>query len=355
MKKYYKNIKLWILLLMPLSIVLTLSAKYINGFADFYFSHIYKYSSLFFNNITGIFPFSLAELTVISIPLSLIIYITLIAVKTFSSKGKKLKTVLNGLVNILCTLSVILFLFTANCGINYYKSDVSETMNIKSQPVSTEELYKSCVYLARKASQTRENLNEDENGITKISDNSNERAKNYVNRLLNTSYSQPKNVFFSKSMSYLNITGVYFPFTFEANVNTDIPEFSIPSVMCHELAHISGIMPEDDANFIAFLACINSDDDEFAYSGYTMAMIYASNALYRSDKQKYNDFITYMSSGLIRDINAQSAYWKKFETPAAETASAINDTYLRSNSQSDGIKSYGNMVDLTVAYLKDKI
>ena len=355
MKKYFKNIKFWTLLLIPLSIFLTLSAKCINGFADFYYSHVYKYISLIFNHITGIFPFSLAEIIVIAFPLTAMIYIILLAVKITSSKGKRLTTALNGLLNILCTIAVLLFTFTTNCGINYYKSDVSHTMNIETNPVSTEELYKVCVYLAEKASDIRENLYQDENGISIISDNANERAEKYVNSLLNSNYSQPKSVFFSRTMSYLNITGVYFPFTFEANVNTDIPNFSIPATMCHELAHINGIMREDDANFIAFLSCINSGDKEFEYSGYTMAMIYASNALFSADKGKYQDFLQYMSNSVIKDLNAQSAYWKNFETPVAETASTINDTYLKSNSQSDGVKSYGNMIDLTIAYLKDKI
>ncbi len=355
MKKYLKSVRFWTLLLIPLSVFLTLSAKYINGFADLYSRHIYQYSSLIFNRITGIFPFSLAEFIVIVFPLAVILYIISLAVKTISAKGKRIKSALNGLLNIFCISAVILFLFTANCGINYYTSNVSQTMNIKTNPVSTEELYKVCVYLAEKASSARKNLREDENGIALISENINQRAGKYVNKLLDSNYSQPKNVFFSKAMSYLNITGVYFPFTFEANVNTDIPDFSIPSTMCHELAHVNGIMREDDANFIAFLSCINSGDKEFEYSGYTMAMIYASNALFSSDKEKYQSFTQHMSDSLIKDLNAQSAYWKNFETPVAETASSINDSYLKSNSQSDGIKSYGNMVDLTIAYLKDKI
>ena len=228
-------------------------------------------------------------------------------------------------------------------------------MNIRIQPVSTDELYQVCVYLAQKASEIRKNLQEDENGTTMLSDNANKRAKNCINTFFNTNYSEPKNVIFSKSMSYFNITGIYFPFTLEANVNTDVPDFSIPATMCHELAHINGIMREDDANFIAFLSCINSDDCEFAYSGYMMAMVYAANALYHTDQNKYTDFTRYISDSVIRDINAQSAYWEKFKTPVAETAANINDAYLKSNSQSDGIRSYGNMVDMTVAYLKDKI
>lgn len=354
MKKILKTKRFWITMLIPVSVCLILSAKYISGFADFYLKYIYKYISLIFNNITGILPFSLAEIIIIAVPVLFMGYIIHIIVKMIRSEGK-LKIFLSSLLNLLCTISVIFFFFTTNCGINYYNTDIAHTMNIRIQPVSTDELYQVCVYLAQKASEIRKNLQEDENGTTMLSDNANKRAKNCINTFFNTNYSEPKNVIFSKSMSYFNITGIYFPFTLEANVNTDVPDFSIPATMCHELAHINGIMREDDANFIAFLSCINSDDCEFAYSGYMMAMVYAANALYHTDQNKYTDFTRYISDSVIRDINAQSAYWEKFKTPVAETAANINDAYLKSNSQSDGIRSYGNMVDLTIAYLKDKI
>ena len=354
MKKFLKTKRFWLTMLLPVSICLILSAKYISGFADFYLNHVYRCISFLFNNLTGIFPFSLAEIVMIAVSAVFVICIIHTIVKITTS-SRKLKTLLNSLVNLLCTISVIFFLFTANCGINYYCTDISHTMNINTQPVSTDELYRVCVYLAQQASAVREHLHEDENRITVLSDNPNERAQNAVNTFLDTNYSKPKNVFFSKVMSYLNITGIYFPFTLEANVNTDIPDFSIPATMCHELAHVNGIMREDDANFVAFLSCISSNDNEFAYSGYTMAMIYASNALYKADQNKYTDFTAYISDSVIRDIHAQSVYWEKFKTPAAETAANINDAYLKSNSQSDGIKSYGNMVDLIIAYLKDKM
>lgn len=68
-------------------------------------------------------------------------------------------------------------------------------------------------------------------------------------------------------MSYLDISGIYCPFTFEANVNVHMNDVLIPVTMCHELSHLSGYMREDEANFIAFLACLQSDDPEFRYSG----------------------------------------------------------------------------------------
>jgi len=39
-------------------------------------------------------------------------------------------------------------------------------------------------------------------------------------------------------------------------------------------------MREDEANFIAFLACLQSDDPEFRYSGVYLASVHAMNALW---------------------------------------------------------------------------
>ena len=354
MKRILKSVRFWIIMLIPISLILTLTAKYVRSFADGYYGYIYKYISVVFNNITGIVPFSLGEMIVVLFPFCILGYIVYLTVKMVKSDKKK-KVILNGAVNLLSIGAVILFLFTTNCGINYYKSDVSENMNIKTEPVSIDELYRVCVYLAEKSSEIRNDISEDENGVAVISEKADEMAKDYVNELMGSGYSKPKAVILSKGMSYLNITGVYFPFTFEANINKDVPDFSIPSTMCHELAHVNGVMPEEDANFISFLACINSGDKEFEYSGYMTAMIYSANALYEADKSKYNDLVGYMGDGVIRDLNDQSEYWKQFETPVADVASSVNDSYLKSNSQKDGVKSYGKMVDLIVGYLKDKI
>ena len=354
MKKILRTVRFWIIMLIPLSVILTFMAKSFRGFADGYYEYIYKYISVIFNNITGILPFSLGEMIVLLFPLCVPGYIIYLTVKTVRSDKKK-RTLLNGAVNLLSVGAVILFLFTANCGINYYKTGVAEKMNIKTEPVSSDELYKVCVYLAERSSEIREDINEDEKGVAVVSNKADERAKNYVNEFMGSRYSKPKGVILSRGMSYLDITGIYFPFTFEANINTDVPDFSIPSTMCHELAHVNGIMPEEDANFISFLACINSGDSEFEYSGYMMSMIYASNALYKADRSKYNSLVGYMSDGVIRDLNNQSEYWEQFETPVAEVASSVNDSYLKSNSQTDGVESYGKMVDLIIGYLRDKI
>ena len=110
-------------------------------------------------------------------------------------------------------------------------------------------------------------------------------------------------------------------------------------------------MQEQDANFIAFQACVESGSEELAYSGTMMALIYGLNALGSSS----DDVWSYISDGVRRDMAAQSEYWAQFETPVAEAAAAVNDSYLKSNAQQEGTRSYGMMLDLVIAYYQKHI
>ena len=166
---------------------------------------------------------------------------------------------------------------------------------------------------------------------------------------LKSGYGIPKPVLASRLMSWFDITGIFFPFTFEANVNVDVPDYSIPSTMCHELSHLRGYMREDEANFIAFLACRESDSPDFYYSGVMLAFIHTNNALYSIDPEAQGAIYSTLSDGVRRDLSFNSAYWKQFEGLAAEISNNVNDAYLKSHQQEDGVKSYGRMVDLLLA------
>ena len=99
-------------------------------------------------------------------------------------------------------------------------------------------------------------------------------------------YSPPKPVLFSQLMSYVDIAGMYFPFTVESNINTDGPFFTIPATMGHEMAHQCGFMREDEANFIGYLACKDAADPLTRYSGYSLAYDYSIGALSRVDRER---------------------------------------------------------------------
>lgn len=366
-KNIFKTIfgykRLLILLLLPIAFVLIFIAQNNATFAEWYAVSIYKYISLFWDFISSLIPISVAEIIVILIIPTIIFCIVFTAVKAIKKKGSKGKVIYKSFLNVLCAVSVVFFLFVTNFGVCYYRYTFAEVSGIKVRDSSVEELYNLCVKLAKNASAVREQLSE-QDGVMILSegvDGAKEQAKEAMNILnekyptVTGGYSETKSVMLSRLMSHTRLTGVFFPFTFEANVNIDVPDFSIPSTMCHELAHLRGYAREDEANFISYLACTNSDSDELKYSGYMLAFIYAGNELYSANSEKYTEVCGYLSGKVIADLNDNSAYWAQFETPIATTASSINDTYLKANSQPDGTKSYGRMIDLLLAYERDNI
>jgi hypothetical protein len=85
------------------------------------------------------------------------------------------------------------------------------------------------------------------------------------------------------------------------------------------------------------------------------ALITAGNALYKKNPDMYFEIKAEYCEGVLKDLNANSEYWQQFDDKVVSTVSnKINDTYLKANDQSDGVGSYGRMLDLLLAkYRKD--
>jgi len=248
-------------------------------------------------------------------------------------------------------------------GLNYYRLPLSESMAIKIEGYSKEDLVRLSFYLIEKANSYREEIDEDSRGVMKLSQSKrkalNDAYSGYKNlskeyQIFKGSYGKPKIVITSKLMSYAGIAGIFFPFTIEANVNGDVPDPVFPSNVTHEMAHQRGFAREDEANFISYLSCIYSDSIEYKYSGTLLALIHSMNALYKVDMDSAISLASQYSPGVRRDLEFVNSYWKKYEGPVERTSTKINNAYLKANNQKDGIQSYGRMVDLLLAYHKMK-
>ena len=74
------------------------------------------------------------------------------------------------------------------------------------------------------------------------------------------------------------------------------------------------------------------------------------NALYGAGRREsYVRIYDSLPEQAKRDYRASNRYWKQFETKVAEVSTSLNDHYLKANAQSDGVQSYGRMVDLLLA------
>ena len=151
------------------------------------------------------------------------------------------------------------------------------------------------------------------------------------------------------------LAGIYSPFTVEANYNNAMVSYNIPHTICHELSHLKGFMREDEANFIGFLACLKSDERQFLYSAYVMGWVYAGNALAAADPESYVEIRSLLKEEILADLEANNQFWDQYEGKVADAAEAVNDTYLKANSQEHGVESYGMVVDLMLGWFEETV
>ena len=106
---------------------------------------------------------------------------------------------------------------------------------------------------------------------------------------------------------------------------------------------------EDEANYIAYLACSQSDALEFQYSGALMAWIYSTNLLWEYALDVYQELQDSLRLEVRKDLKDNTEFWDRYDGAVAEVADKVNDTYLKANKQTDGVESYDRMVDLLMA------
>lgn len=263
-------------------------------------------------------------------------------------------------VVILSLGGVLALSFTLFAGINYQRTPFSQEEGMICQDYSREELVELCREMAFIVDEETENLLRDETGCTLKPDQLEKKAVKAMESLgeqyqsLSGYYPNPKPILLSRLWSLQKVTGVYSPFTIEANYNTEIPAYSLGHTICHELSHLKGFMREDEANFVAWLACLESEDAGLRYSGALVGLVYASNALYPYDPDTYREIIGGLGETALADLRYNSLFWKQFDGPVAEAHDKVNDVYLKANSQIAGVESYGHVVDLMLAYRRGR-
>lgn len=328
-----------------------------------------NYSRKLFNvlNIPGrtivkVFPFSISEILLV-ILLTTILSLTFITlfkvIKNLIFKKKQsfiplLKCLLIWVL--IATFSLSSFIFFG--GINYNRSTFASISGLEIKQSPLEELEKLCIYLGKMSGDSREILPKNDSGvvysnlkINNILRSSNKGYDSIKNQypFLGGNYPTPKKAILSILMCYEGVSGIYPYIIPEPLINSKAPVYELPHTICHEQAHQRGFAREDEANYISYLACINSPDPLYVYSGYYTALIYSLNALYSYNQDAYNRCIKEIDKGVLLDMQSSELFWDQFEGTIQNTSTAINNTFLQINNQEDGVYSYGRMVDLLLA------
>lgn len=350
----------WLLLIPAGLLMPRLTSRYPWAVEKLYSRSIYPVISRIISSITGIFSFSIAEIFIYAV-IGTALFMLTYNIILLAAKKRTLLRFASFLLSLCIFAGTMLNLFYFLWGFNYSRPTLYQLMELEVKERPDTELQQLCFSLAKRANELRSLVSEDESGVFCITDY-NEYFARIPSAYQKLGIDEPlfastptvaKGVAASEGMSWAGISGIYIPYTAESNVNIHQPALLMLSAAAHETAHYLGFAREDEANFIAYLACTYSDDPSIEYSGVMLALINCANKLYRSDPDKFAPLRNMYSDAMIRDLSAYNAYWDDYEGKVEETFDSINDNYLKFNHQQNGVKSYGMMVDLLLAYYSD--
>ena len=340
------------------TVVVVLICAVNDNFAQGYSDTVSSFLRIALSLVTGFLPFSVAELFVVIIPF-LVIFLIVRAVRNVIKKSFCLKCVVKKIIVIvLCAFTVFMNVF----GVCYFSKSLEDRLNLTRTFLTRKELYEDAVFTRNMLENASENVIFDESGAS-VNPHSYLETDELVNKgykVLSQSgvyksfmIGQSKKIMLSPLMTYTHISGMYMPFTGEANVNVNYPDYVTVFTIAHEKAHQRGIASEDEANFMAFLACMASGDDYLKYSALMNMYDYYLDETLVQDIEMYTELVDGTDNKIIGEMYAYYKFFEKYQrSKASKIAESVNDTYIKVMGDEQGVKSYGLVIELYHAYIK---
>ena len=357
MKKYVPRFTSVSLLVLALSLLVYVACINYTFAADFVNSTVSVSVRFLLAKMSVLLPFSLFEALIIFLPLILVLLILLLV-----RHGKGARERVRTVMALLGVISLVFTSYIYTLGVGYHTTSLDEKIGLEATAdISKDELLYTVDRVLTEINAIAPSLTPD-GGQTRLSYSIDELSARLVDAydamlsehpILTNYSSRVKPVYFSTVMSDLQITGIYSFFTGEANVNVEYPDYCLVFTSAHEMAHQRGVSRENEANFVAFLVAISSDDDYLRYAGYLNLFEYLASALYSLEPELYYDAYARLHSTALSDVRAAMAVYNEHKDSwLGEMNEKLNDAYLKANG-TEGIVTYGYVVRLAVAYYKD--
>jgi hypothetical protein len=311
---------------------------------------------------TGWVPFSLAEAMLLvllgALAWSAASRLRWRSLRAFWAREGRGRRLLRLGARALALAGALYLVFLVSWGLNYRRPPLAALASLPGGGGTAAELQSLSAELIAGANALRGGLPEDAQGVMRLAggrraalDAAHDGLERAGERLfpLRGPRVRPKPALSSGVLSYLGIAGIFVPYTGEAHVNAWLPDVDLPFAASHELAHQRGLAREDEANYAAAVACRAHPAPEFRYSGALISSAYVQAALASVDRPAAAALEAARSEAARRDLRAMAEWSKRYRSRLTDVSERVNDTYLRSQGQPLGVRSYGAMVDLLLA------
>ena len=141
------------------------------------------------------------------------------------------------------------------------------------------------------------------------------------------------------------VDGMTDPYFLETLVSATLLPFERPFVLAHEWSHLAGLADEGDANFLAWLACVQAPPPA-QYSGWLFLYSEVAGGLRGPAR---TEVAARLGPGPRADLAAiRARLARQVDRRVFAAGRRVYDQYLKANRVESGVESYGHVVQLVL-------
>ena len=308
----------------------------------YYSEGIYPYIAASFSYISNLFPFSLWDLFWVLFLLLIISGLVLVLFRKIKTGWYVLR--------VLQSVALLYSFFYLVWGFNYFRPKIEKRIGWVI-PGPDEVNFRSVLDSIIK--QTNHNYIlisiSDYPAIDKHVEESYSRQSKGLGLRYPNGSRRPKTMLFSSFYGKLGLSGYFGPFFNEIQVNQYLLPMDYPFLLAHEKAHQFGITSEAEANLVAFIICVKSEDQQLRYSGYQSLLLYFLRDA--SSIKDYKSYLNKIDKPVLRDLRFRQKYYQGMQNiTMSKIQSAANNSYLKANNIEKGVMNYNQVVSLVIEW-----
>lgn len=339
-----KKVRISLILFLIICIVsLQLALSKSEAFLSFYFHRIFLPFQKFRSALLNKLNFSLGDYLYLFLFLLILLIFIRLVYFAITFKNNKDDFWIEGLR--FFTFPLVIYLcFLIFWGGNYNKKPIHEEWKSKEWKWNQEKLIELNDFLILKINETvAENGPFNYEKLKVLNQKSNSYFHQYFDE--NLPVLKVKVTSLGYFLNYLGIHGYYNPLSGEAQFNKFILPFMHPFVITHEMAHQIGIAREDDANLLAYVLGVKSEDPIYRYSAYFNLFLYANADLKAKNQDLANEFLQKLNPQSMQDIKDLRAMYLRYKSFLRGFSNYLYEEYLILHGQDKGLDSYNQVTE----------
>ena len=340
----------WYAVLLQL-FLLSILGQFPEAIERYYSQGIYRYIDALWRFCMGDIPFSVGD----------VLYTLLILKIVWSLCRWKKTTYVQKWIAIGQWSAVVLAVFQLSWGLNYHRQKLVDKWDLNPQ-YTPEELVTFTRQLRDETHRIHLQITQNPKksvrvpyGIDSLFIMAQKGYQALQQRHPDINYGQlsVKKSLLSTPLAYMGFSGYFNPFTHEAQVNSLLPSYQLGNVICHEMAHQTGIASESECNFIGFLAGYYQTNPYLRYSVCTAALRYCLGTLQATHPELSKALYQSLHAGVKANLEESKLFWKNYDTVIHKGFHGFYDHFLKVNQQSDGMAGYSKYVGLLIGYTRE--